>query len=136
MLTDRFRTTILLLADAARIRGLAGQGGAATMVSIDRAVAALVALLVGLDLATALFILTALASDEILAPGDRLLIRQGDAVSANGTVASDLTFLDTFALTRWSLLAGRSVVAVAKPEAWVPVAPVAPCHAGELGAAL
>ncbi|TNF14987.1 MAG: cadmium-translocating P-type ATPase [Rhodobacteraceae bacterium] len=36
--------------------------------------------------------------DEI-APGDRLLIRQGDVVPADGTIASQTAFLDTSALT-------------------------------------
>lgn len=36
--------------------------------------------------------------DEI-APGDRLLIRQGDVVSVDGTVASEAAFVDTSALT-------------------------------------
>ena len=40
--------------------------------------------------------------DEI-APGDRLLIRQGDVVPVDGTVASDAAFLDTSALTGESL---------------------------------
>jgi len=40
---------------------------------------------------------------EALAPGDRLLIRQGDVVPADGTVASELAFLDTSALTGESL---------------------------------
>ena len=40
--------------------------------------------------------------DEI-APGDRLLIRQGDVVPVDGTVASDTAFLDTSALTGESL---------------------------------
>ncbi|MCF3972335.1 heavy metal translocating P-type ATPase [Paracoccus salsus] len=40
--------------------------------------------------------------DEI-APGDRLLIRQGDVVPVDGTVASDKAFLDTSALTGESL---------------------------------
>jgi len=34
-----------------------------------------------------------------ITPGDRLLIRQGDVVPADGTVASDTAFLDTSALT-------------------------------------
>ncbi|WP_019953302.1 heavy metal translocating P-type ATPase [Yoonia vestfoldensis] len=40
--------------------------------------------------------------DEI-APGDRLLIRQGDVVPVDGTVASELAFVDTAALTGESL---------------------------------
>ena len=40
--------------------------------------------------------------DEI-APGDRLLIRQGDVVPVDGTVASDGAFVDTSALTGESL---------------------------------
>ena len=40
--------------------------------------------------------------DEI-APGDRLLIRQGDVVPVDGTVASEAAFLDTSALTGESL---------------------------------
>jgi heavy metal translocating P-type ATPase len=36
-------------------------------------------------------------------PGDRLLIRQGDVVPVDGTVASDAAFLDTSALTGESL---------------------------------
>ncbi|MGV0877628.1 heavy metal translocating P-type ATPase [Martelella sp. FLE1502] len=40
--------------------------------------------------------------DEIV-PGDRLLIRQGDVVPADGTVASETAFLDTSALTGESL---------------------------------
>ena len=40
--------------------------------------------------------------DEV-APGDRLLIRQGDVVPVDGTVASDGAFLDTSALTGESL---------------------------------
>ncbi len=40
--------------------------------------------------------------DEI-APGDRLLIRQGDVVPVDGTVASDTAFVDTSALTGESL---------------------------------
>ncbi|PKP75218.1 MAG: heavy metal translocating P-type ATPase [Alphaproteobacteria bacterium HGW-Alphaproteobacteria-6] len=40
--------------------------------------------------------------DEI-APGDRLLIRQGDVVPVDGTTASDTAFLDTSALTGESL---------------------------------
>jgi len=42
------------------------------------------------------------ALDEI-APGDRLLIRQGDVVPVDGTTASDTAFLDTSALTGESL---------------------------------
>ena len=38
-----------------------------------------------------------------LAPGDRLLIRQGDVVPVDGTVASETAFLDTSALTGESL---------------------------------
>ncbi|MFU8866223.1 MAG: heavy metal translocating P-type ATPase [Rhodobacterales bacterium] len=38
-----------------------------------------------------------------LAPGDRLLIRQGDVVPVDGTVASGTAFLDTSALTGESL---------------------------------
>ena len=38
-----------------------------------------------------------------IAPGDRLLIRQGDVVPVDGTVASDAAFLDTSALTGESL---------------------------------
>ncbi|MDD8022678.1 MAG: heavy metal translocating P-type ATPase [Paracoccaceae bacterium] len=40
--------------------------------------------------------------DEI-APGDRLLIRQGDVVPVDGTLASEAAFLDTSALTGESL---------------------------------
>lgn len=40
--------------------------------------------------------------DEI-APGDKLLIRQGDVVPVDGSVASDAAFLDTSALTGESL---------------------------------
>ncbi|SNT75668.1 heavy metal translocating P-type ATPase [Paracoccus seriniphilus] len=40
--------------------------------------------------------------DEI-APGDRLLIRQGDVVPVDGAVASDMAFLDSSALTGESL---------------------------------
>ncbi|WP_425102198.1 heavy metal translocating P-type ATPase [Tropicibacter sp. S64] len=40
--------------------------------------------------------------DEI-APGDRLLIRQGDVVPVDGTVASETAFVDTSALTGESL---------------------------------
>ncbi|MGI1661466.1 heavy metal translocating P-type ATPase [Palleronia sp. KMU-117] len=40
---------------------------------------------------------------DALAPGDRLLIRQGDVVPVDGTVAADLAFLDTSALTGESL---------------------------------
>ena len=43
--------------------------------------------------------------DEI-APGDRLLIRQGDVVPVDGTVASEAAFVDTSALTG-ELLPGR-----------------------------
>lgn len=45
--------------------------------------------------------------DEI-APGDRLLIRQGDVVPVDGTIASDAAFLDTAALTGESLPARLS----------------------------
>ncbi|MEW6124161.1 MAG: heavy metal translocating P-type ATPase [Pseudomonadota bacterium] len=38
-----------------------------------------------------------------IAPGDRLLIRQGDVVPVDGTVASDMAFLDISALTGESL---------------------------------
>ncbi len=38
-----------------------------------------------------------------IGPGDRLLIRQGDVVPADGTLASELAFLDTSALTGESL---------------------------------
>ncbi|WP_278923891.1 heavy metal translocating P-type ATPase [Pseudophaeobacter profundi] len=38
-----------------------------------------------------------------IAPGDRLLIRQGDVVPVDGTVVSDTAFLDTSALTGESL---------------------------------
>ncbi|MGD9863930.1 MAG: HAD-IC family P-type ATPase, partial [Pseudodonghicola sp.] len=38
-----------------------------------------------------------------IAPGDRLLIRQGDVVPVDGTLASDAAFLDTSALTGESL---------------------------------
>ena len=38
-----------------------------------------------------------------IAPGDRLLIRQGDVVPVDGTVASASAFLDTSALTGKSL---------------------------------
>ena len=43
-------------------------------------------------------------------PGDRLLIRQGDVVPVDGTIASDVAFLDTSALTGESLpeRAGRA----------------------------
>jgi heavy metal translocating P-type ATPase len=40
---------------------------------------------------------------DLIAPGDRLLIRQGDVVPADGRVASDLGFVDTSALTGESL---------------------------------
>lgn len=40
--------------------------------------------------------------DDII-PGDRLLIRQGDTVPVDGTLASDAAFLDTSALTGESL---------------------------------
>ncbi|MBM2320845.1 MULTISPECIES: heavy metal translocating P-type ATPase [Marivita] len=40
---------------------------------------------------------------EEIAPGDRLLIRQGDVVPVDGTVASDAAFVDTSALTGESL---------------------------------
>ncbi|MBI1386686.1 MAG: heavy metal translocating P-type ATPase [Rhizobiales bacterium] len=40
---------------------------------------------------------------DALVPGDRLLIRQGDVVPVDGTVASDTAFLDTSALTGESL---------------------------------
>ena len=40
---------------------------------------------------------------DAIVPGDRLLIRQGDVVSADGTVASETAFLDTSALTGESL---------------------------------
>jgi heavy metal translocating P-type ATPase len=40
---------------------------------------------------------------DAIAPGDRLLIRQGDVVPVDGTVASDAAFLDTSALTGESL---------------------------------
>lgn len=45
--------------------------------------------------------------DEI-EPGDRLLIRQGDVVPVDGTVASDTSFLDMSALTGESLPVRRS----------------------------
>ena len=38
-----------------------------------------------------------------IAPGDRLLVRQGDMLPVDGTVASDAAFLDTSALTGESL---------------------------------
>ena len=38
-----------------------------------------------------------------IAPGDRLLIRQGDVVPVDGTVASEAAFVDTSALTGESL---------------------------------
>ncbi|MCB1333198.1 MAG: cadmium-translocating P-type ATPase [Roseivivax sp.] len=40
---------------------------------------------------------------EDIAPGDRLLIRQGDVLPVDGTVASDAAFVDTSALTGESL---------------------------------
>lgn len=40
---------------------------------------------------------------DALTPGDRLLIRQGDVVPVDGTVASETAFLDTSALTGESL---------------------------------
>ncbi|MFT4784819.1 MAG: P-type E1-E2 ATPase, partial [Paracoccaceae bacterium] len=40
---------------------------------------------------------------DAIAPGDRLLIRQGDVVPVDGIVASDVAFLDTSALTGESL---------------------------------
>ena len=40
---------------------------------------------------------------EEIAPGDRLLIRQGDVVPVDGTVASETAFVDTSALTGESL---------------------------------
>ncbi len=40
---------------------------------------------------------------DAIVPGDRLLIRQGDVVPADGTVASETAFLDTSALTGESL---------------------------------
>jgi heavy metal translocating P-type ATPase len=40
---------------------------------------------------------------DAVAPGDRLLIRQGDVVPVDGTVAAGLAFLDTSALTGESL---------------------------------
>lgn len=40
---------------------------------------------------------------DAIEPGDRLLIRQGDVVPVDGTVASDTAFLDTSALTGESL---------------------------------
>jgi len=43
-----------------------------------------------------------------IAPGDRLLIRQGDVVPVDGTIASDIAFLDTSALTGESLPARLS----------------------------
>jgi heavy metal translocating P-type ATPase len=42
------------------------------------------------------------ALDDII-PGDRLLIRQGDVVPVDGSIASDVAFLDTSALTGESL---------------------------------
>jgi P-type E1-E2 ATPase len=36
---------------------------------------------------------------DAVAPGDRLLIRQGDVVPVDGTVGSSVAFLDTSALT-------------------------------------
>lgn len=47
--------------------------------------------------------------DEI-APGDRLLIRQGDVVPVDGTLASEAAFVDTSALTGESLPDRKSVV--------------------------
>lgn len=40
---------------------------------------------------------------DVIEPGDRLLIRQGDVVPVDGTVASDTAFLDASALTGESL---------------------------------
>ena len=40
---------------------------------------------------------------DIIRPGDRLLIRQGDVVPVDGSIASDTAFLDTSALTGESL---------------------------------
>ena len=40
---------------------------------------------------------------DAVAPGDRLLIRQGDVVPVDGTTASEVAFLDTSALTGESL---------------------------------
>ncbi|TFL16387.1 heavy metal translocating P-type ATPase [Jannaschia formosa] len=40
---------------------------------------------------------------DAIAPGDRLLIRQGDVVPVDGTLASDAAFVDTSALTGESL---------------------------------
>lgn len=40
---------------------------------------------------------------DAIVPGDRLLIRQGDAVPVDGTVASTIAFVDTSALTGESL---------------------------------
>ncbi len=40
---------------------------------------------------------------DAVAPGDRLLIRQGDVVPVDGTVGSSVAFLDTSALTGESL---------------------------------
>ncbi|KAA8611025.1 heavy metal translocating P-type ATPase [Salipiger aestuarii] len=45
---------------------------------------------------------------EDILPGDLLLIRQGDVVPVDGTVASDMAFLDTAALTGESLPARLS----------------------------
>ncbi len=45
---------------------------------------------------------------DAIEPGDRLLIRQGDVVPVDGTVASDAAFLDTSALTGESLPARLS----------------------------
>ncbi|MBY6091855.1 heavy metal translocating P-type ATPase [Maritimibacter alkaliphilus] len=45
---------------------------------------------------------------EEIAPGDRLLIRQGDVVPVDGTIASEAAFLDTAALTGESLPARLS----------------------------
>jgi heavy metal translocating P-type ATPase len=40
---------------------------------------------------------------DVIAPGDRLLVRQGDVLPVDGTVASTFAFLDTSALTGESL---------------------------------
>ncbi|WP_417806776.1 heavy metal translocating P-type ATPase [Thioclava sp.] len=48
------------------------------------------------------------ASLDDIAPGDLLLIRQGDVVPVDGTVASDVAFVDTSALTGESLPARLS----------------------------
>ncbi len=170
--TDRFKTTILLLAVIGLIAGLAfyfaGRRDIANIVWFAGVVPALAALTVeilrsigrgevGLDIVAALSMTAALVFGETLAaavvavmysggtflesfaegrarhemhdllsrvprtatrhrnggledipleeiaPGDRLLIRQGDVVPVDGTVASDAAFVDTSALTGESL---------------------------------